>query len=179
MPYYTSCCTITFNGAATCSLRKVGSYPWLVVLMSFLQWGRNLFVAESKNVKTDFVSIAQPSMGPQLVRCGKSCCWRCGRPSQGTLQWGRNLFVAESAGRQVNRQGHDTFNGAATCSLRKVACVILSNLQSLYLQWGRNLFVAESLMAQLQPPMPTYPSMGPQLVRCGKVENQIDNVNAL
>ena len=45
---------------------------------------------------------------------------------QSRLQWGRNLFVAESdytAGRQRFKEA---FNGAATCSLRKV--IALSDL---------------------------------------------------
>ena len=87
-----------------------------------------------------------------------------------TLQWGRNLFVAESVRRQLPpADGPRRFNGAATCSLRKVAvrgrvgvlhrlasmgpqlvrCGKIEatgdSLQNIWLQWGRNLFVAERL----------------------------------
>ena len=89
----------------------------------YLQWGRNLFVAESR-FPTD----------PYCRR--------------GLLQWGRNLFVAESAtpGPRTAPRGR-TFNGAATCSLRKAGGGKLFYFFYLDLQWGRNLFVAESPFA--------------------------------
>ena len=65
-------------------------------------------------------------MGPQLVRCGKRIIMKTIDLRQSRLQWGRNLFVAESdytAGRQRFKEA---FNGAATCSLRKV--IALSDL---------------------------------------------------
>ena len=86
---------------------------------SGLQWGRNLFVAESVYRRPDTTAL-------------------------GYLQWGRNLFVAESHYYRRIRPNLSSFNGAATCSLRKGA---------IYVQ---------------VPEENIQPSMGPQLVRCGK-----------
>ena len=64
-------------------------------LLSALQWGRNLFVAESHADELD-------------------------HDIEEILQWGRNLFVAESESWGGGAQwGAPAFNGAATCSLRK------------------------------------------------------------
>ena len=62
----------SFNGAATCSLRKANAAAAREAALEQLQWGRNLFVAESRFASrrwSPVLSIA--SMGPQLVRCGK------------------------------------------------------------------------------------------------------------
>ena len=112
--------------------------------VQMLQWGRNLFVAESRVLQVPHAEVFLASMGPQLVRCGK---WhslpvyrlnviasmgpqlvRCGKKwaafppdiAAALLQWGRNLFVAE-------REAHAGCRGKVPG-----------------LQWGRNLFVAES-----------------------------------
>ena len=68
------------------------------------------------------------------------------------LQWGRNLFVAESK----------TSSGTATTVD--------------VLQWGRNLFVAERAMRSFDAELVLIPSMGPQLVRCGKYLKDVQNV---
>ena len=159
-----------------------------------LQWGRNLFVAESCTTSRRGRTATRPSMGPQLVRCGKNMT-----PSTWSLtsylQWGRNLFVAESLKQDIEREHSQrtpsmgpqlvrcgksviqstiplelaSFNGAATCSLRKVATTEKPEEHASVLQWGRNLFVAESACSAACPRMLLrQPSMGPQLVRCGK-----------
>ena len=181
-----------FNGAATCSLRKVsidrkhmihqldlqwgrnlfvaespGGGPPNMLTYLFLQWGRNLFVAESATGHAVLPEVFVPSMGPQLVRCGKHPSIgssegshspsmgpqlvRCGKYASQlkwapifVLQWGRNLFVAESRIPESAPR------------------------PPLILQWGRNLFVAESSHADGSVPRSGSPSMGPQLVRCGK-----------
>ena len=83
-------------------------------------------------------------MGPQLVRCGMR---RLGRPDRfagALLQWGRNLFVAECWICQGSiTSAQDSFNGAATCSLRNARPSLRSVRSAVELQWGRNLFVAE------------------------------------
>ena len=85
-----------FNGAATCSLRKGLDEVTGPGAPAMLQWGRNLFVAERSQEVTDMGLDPEASMGPQLVRCGKSQrAWGGGAPDP-PLQWGRNLFVAES-----------------------------------------------------------------------------------
>ena len=142
MSYYVE---YTFNGAATCSLRKVQ------------------YLRQPGPVRD------RPSMGPQLVRCGKcdhvegsnntltfngaaTCSLRKDihhKYGQGDscrrLQWGRNLFVAESyIPVRSPLVPPFSFNGAATCSLRKDAKHI-----------GNQRYA-------------DAPSMGPQLVRCGK-----------
>ena len=111
---------MSFNGAATCSLRKAifSKAPYCIPVN--LQWGRNLFVAESFLHSTLIGFLSQPSMGPQLVRCGKS-------PSS-----------------PVSTIRSPSFNGAATCSLRKVIDGYRDRINAEALQWGRNLFVAES-----------------------------------
>ena len=85
---------ISFNGAATCSLRNGIARVVFGEKGNPLQWGRNLFVAEwaTKGGAKRFVEVA--SMGPQLVRCGM---WHlpCSHDND-----------------------HQRFNGAATCSLR-------------------------------------------------------------
>ena len=108
-----------FNGAATLSLRKLDQEPQAVRDLVALQWGRNFIVAEMSH---------------------RSANW----PTGATLQWGRNFIVAEirniqhqrlrnsvaSMGPQLYRCGNVTrassgrrktqsFNGAATLSLRK------------------------------------------------------------
>ena len=62
----------------------------------FLQWGRNLFVAERHGQRDCKCRHDLPSMGPQLVRCGKREAAAIGTQVHVLLQWGRNLFVAES-----------------------------------------------------------------------------------
>ena len=132
-----------FNGAATCSLRKVTPASFLYTGSANLQWGRNLFVAESRGGYADFDLFCAPSMGPQLVRCGKLLLWQL-LLRGACLQWGRNLFVAESS--------KDT----------------VDSFWIFLLQWGRNLFVAERAGRHHTPRVILRPSMGPQLVRCGK-----------
>ena len=107
-----------------------------------LQWGRNLFVAESRQV-------SNPTALTEL------------------LQWGRNLFVAESHTLQRDRdQGHVSFNGAATCSLRKekkggVFRHVRPSMGPQLVRCGKEAIGDRTLTA-------AGPSMGPQLVRCGK-----------
>ena len=127
--------------------------PWLGMLKQSasekLQWGRNLFVAErcSAGMVPYLPLIA--SMGPQLVRCGKVVSHASKRPAGKTLQWGRNLFVAES--------------GKRPRFLRRPQP----------LQWGRNLFVAERWVEGFGFAALAQASMGPQLVRCGKLNHSL------
>ena len=133
---------MSFNGAATCSLRKAGS-PYHDRRHIGPSMGPQLVRCGKRLPQTGHDRPRLPSMGPQLVRCGKSLL-----PPHSSqfviLQWGRNLFVAERCHiRAGARRKHPTFNGAATCSLRK-ATIIAGNGWKVYvLQWGRNLFVAE------------------------------------
>ena len=60
----------TFNGAATCSLRNVHIQSNSISQLYILQWGRNLFVAECGRRVALQGHQGEPSMGPQLVRCG-------------------------------------------------------------------------------------------------------------
>ncbi len=61
---------------------------------SWLQWGRDLLVAEVTLI----------------------CAWLY---SGSWLQWGRDLLVAEVAPASVNQERVNRFNGAATCWSRK------------------------------------------------------------
>ena len=133
----------SFNGAATCSLRNVCGL-------------------EMKGC-----GPAQPSMGPQHVRCGMC-------PAT-----------------QYDGGWEATFNGAATCSLRNVIHICMQwqtdrppsmgpqhvrcgmhpkcmeYAIQLVLQWGRNMFVAECGRRHRDDTPAPAPSMGPQHVRCG------------
>ena len=67
-------------------------------------------------------------MGPQLVRCGKQLTDGI-EQLMAVLQWGRNLFVAErGASDELPSAIYPTFNGAATCSLRKVCIKIHTSI---------------------------------------------------
>ena len=60
----------------------------------WLQWGRNLIVAEGRRAAGGGPPSPRASMGPQLDSCGRRAV---GVPAAGPvpLQWGRNLIVAE------------------------------------------------------------------------------------
>ena len=134
-----------------------------------LQWGRNLFVAESSNMKKMGMTSQTTFNGAATCSLRKAACMRSAYGAVCTLQWGRNLFVAERAAPPHPRPGlNPTFNGAATCSLRKEVTDYIADNDLEYLQWGRNLFVAESDTNTGASPVRVHPSMGPQLVRCGK-----------
>ena len=138
---------------------------------NMLQWGRNLFVAERRGRPHRQADGGIASMGPQLVRCGKSSSAYTASMQSSQLQWGRNLFVAESPSRGRSRGTLRRFNGAATCSLRKVFERQHDAGAVHVLQWGRNLFVAESRIPRQDGKGGGAASMGPQLVRCGKVRS--------
>ena len=90
-----------------------------------LQWGRNLFVAERRHSLPPEGRQGEASMGPQLVRCGK----HGGRPrpaatphaSMGPqlVRCGKPGYARTSLFRPIS------FNGAATCSLRKDAATAI------------------------------------------------------
>ena len=85
------------------------------------------------------------------------------------LQWGRNLFVAESTGTMDRiAQAFLPFNGAATCSLRKVCVqVAFSDGRSTF-NGAATCSLRKVRIRILPVPEAAVPSMGPQLVRCGK-----------
>ena len=91
-----------FNGAATCSLRNVAEHLGCAGGTVYLQWGRNLFVAECLWGFPLRRALCQPSMGPQLVRCGMMSLPPLAHVPN-VLQWGRNLFVAECGHRAGRR----------------------------------------------------------------------------
>ena len=161
------CMPTPFNGAATCSLRNARAACYWRAPSVILQWGRNLFVAECSQAGSLFWEGVNPSMGPQLVRCGmvtRSFESIAGRgPSMGP-QLVRCGMPTVRSRRAPSRQ---TFNGAATCSLRNAAKMPGSAGRRSLLQWGRNLFVAECYTYDRYAAQQAKPSMGPQLVRCG------------
>ena len=146
--------TTRFNGAATCSLRKGADRFVSTIRNVKLQWGRNLFVAESDLARllVDVAGVA--SMGPQLVRCGKTPGGTVGIGKQPVASMGPQLV---RCGKPLQARQYtvipESFNGAATCSLRK----------------------------DLRQCSPTgrrsVASMGPQLVRCGKAD--IDDAGSM
>ena len=66
----------------------------LGALPSQLQWGRNLTVAEGTISVGGIVPPAWASMGPQLDSCGRQADHKK-HYGGSELQWGRNLTVAE------------------------------------------------------------------------------------
>ena len=64
---------------------------------NWLQWGRDLLVAESNRKVRSDAKIVLASMGPRLVSRGKSSRQAFLGPTPETLQWGRDLLVAESS----------------------------------------------------------------------------------
>ena len=89
---------ISFNGAATLSLRKCAGEDGGLPLSQMLQWGRNFIVAEIYFGIARICQQWRASMGPQLYRCGNLLC------VTGTMSTMKR------------------FNGAATLSLRKSVC---------------------------------------------------------
>ena len=156
-----------FNGAATLSLQKLSIFALYVDFCVWLQWGRNLIVAEMRLGTWRIRSSHTASMGPQLYRCGN--------------------LEKTSLGRSACR----CFNGAATLSLRKSRPCRTQSSSARPLQWGRNFIVAEmssptrmsskstigfNVAATLSLRKSANPgtgesrdgaSMGPQLYRCG------------
>ena len=95
---------------------RIVTWPCLFITR-WLQWGRNLSVAEGATVRA-LRKAAAGFNGAATFRLRKASLvfetWTCFR-----LQWGRNLSVAEgwrgrAAGGRLKR-----FNGAATFRLRK------------------------------------------------------------
>ena len=109
-----------------------------------LQWGRNMFVAESR-------------------------AKRAGARHTLQLQWGRNMFVAERWPLPPQPSPRTCcFNGAATCSLRKAilrcefVTVRSASMGPQHVRCGK---LARSVGLERAP---DHASMGPQHVRCGK-----------
>ena len=119
------------------SAERAGGGAWL-------QWGRNLIVAEGRLGVLGQGQRRLASMGPQLDSCGRRPCWATGRTG-GLLQWGRNLIVAEG-------DIHEAIDAIGA-----------------ELQWGRNLIVAEGKIAAANLGRKASASMGPQLDSCGRL----------
>ena len=137
--------TTCFNGAAIFRSRKVYICTQNRTANNMLQWGRDLSIAESRNLEPP-------------------------RSSQSALQWGRDLSIAErlpvssttstsvtaSMGPRSFDRGKDgcvtpligagkRFNGAAIFRSRKVLREDGVKLRGSGLQWGRDLSIAESV----------------------------------
>ena len=111
---------VSFNGAATFRSRNAAPPCTHYDRHRWLQWGRDLSVAECQS------GFAGPSFQP-LLQWGRDLsvaeCWlrsRQSRNSKHRLQWGRDLSVAEC--------------GSALATIQPA---------SMPLQWGRDLSVAE------------------------------------
>ena len=136
------------------------------LVAQYLQWGRNMIVAEGSETKGPRTRPS-PSMGPQHDSCGRAPVLdllrhvvgpsmgpqhdSCGRylqvlraASQSLLQWGRNMIVAEG------RRSCWSFSGRVP------------------LQWGRNMIVAEGCLGDVAGGPFCFPSMGPQHDSCGR-----------
>ena len=129
------------------SLRASASWSRI---MSSLQWGRNLFVAERPPRHGRGLPVPAASMGPQLVRCGK----------QGDI---RDLVLGffASMGPQLVRCGKPV----ALFSITTSACASMGPQLVRCGKCGRTSSSIPCLWA----------SMGPQLVRCGKFSASWEN----
>ena len=110
---------------------------------AWLQWGRDLSVAEG-----DTYDTCTPSARPLQWGRDLSVAEGCGRALTGArpllLQWGRDLSVAEGALMSVLiLNSFQCFNGAATFRSRKGGGGGGGGAQERALQWGRDLSVAE------------------------------------
>ena len=90
------CLSFSFNGAATCSLRKVSNGILDIQTDIHLQWGRNLFVAERGYWTTCPDSVPLLQWGRNLFVAESAGYYTLTVTESASLQWGRNLFVAES-----------------------------------------------------------------------------------
>ena len=133
----------SFNGAATLSLRKSAEIWWRYGMLNLLQWGRNFIVAEISSEH----------------KCKNLFC---------LLQWGRNFIVAEiagcvcrvcqvrlaSMGPQLYRCGniissshsaisHFSLQWGRNFIVAEIGLIPLILRQTTMLQWGRNFIVAE------------------------------------
>ena len=111
--------------------------PWL-------QWGRNLSVAEG---------AARATMA---------------RREAEALQWGRNLSVAEGNEVTANIVNANLLQWGRNLSVAEGSPTIWLAPYDYPLQWGRNLSVAEGEPAAAPPPLPPRASMGPQPFGCGR-----------
>ena len=136
--------SIRFNGAATLSLRKRTIANYTRYRYSLLQWGRNFIVAETQGEIGYRAQADYASMGPQLYRCGN-------------MEHGSVILVnmPASMGPQLYRCGNDAItrynigdpNGlqwGRNFIVAETGRPIVSGETAITLQWGRNFIVAET-----------------------------------
>ena len=110
-----------------------------------LQWGRNLSVAEGGDLHATAPDRTLLQWGRNLSVAEGGCSCRHSRPHP-ALQWGRNLSVAEG-----------------------VRLPVGGRMALVPLQWGRNLSVAEGRLSAGHPPPPRGRFNGAATFRLRKV----------
>ena len=153
-----------FNGAAIFRSRKGQELENYLEKARWLQWGRDLSIAESRVEGYDDPSLARASMGPRSFDRGKQRASGRFKPLQATGFNGAAIFRS----RKESRLEGATliwwrFNGAAIFRSRK-AILTTRNAQSRYsLQWGRDLSIAERAVDPNQMVSPTLLQWGRDL----------------
>ena len=107
----------------------------------WLQWGRNLIVAEGQTQLRVSTSQASLQWGRNLIVA--EGCQVTAEVFQGrALQWGRNLIVAEGEIRRAAELADSASMGPQLDSCGRADHCFSSRMRA-QLQWGRNLIVAE------------------------------------
>ncbi len=157
-----------FNGAATFQSRRPGDTTYqhrpeeasmgprpfsrgdLVVqlkdgaFVGWLQWGRDLSVAETRHSGTAAASTY-------------------------TLQWGRDLSVAETSSKSSSGSGSSSLQWGRDLSVAETSTRHAGGHRAAELQWGRDLSVAETLPPSAGAPGVSPASMGPRPFSRGDV----------
>src|SRR5579875_1170609 len=95
---------------------------WWKIIAIFLQWGRDLSIAEIVLTQAIRQSKALVFNGAAISRSRKWSLPSCWPSSSCGLQWGRDLSIAEmSRSRITNGNIVQVFNGAAISRSRKLA----------------------------------------------------------
>ena len=161
----------SFNGAATCSLRNAVQRDGNAHGCDFLQWGRNMFVAECELAVELKYLETDPSMGPQHVRCGMPSLRPACRPSLTPFNGAATCSLRNARRTATCDRRRCPFNGAATCSLRNdrpprdAARVVPPSMGPQHVRCGMQ-------HDDHRPRGEHPPSMGPQHVRCGMLPSR-------
>ena len=133
---------------------------------SWLQWGRNMIVAEGIQ-PCKCLAVMGASMGPQHDSCGRlSAMVTCGGGSG--LQWGRNMIVAEGTYTKEAQKWAAALQWGRNMIVAEGDKKLLDEAIEKLLQWGRNMIVAEGSRGQTLGLYSAFASMGPQHDSCGR-----------
>ena len=163
--------SLSFNGAATLSLRKYRFRELREPNTSMLQWGRNFIVAE---IRLRSLAAAAPhtaSMGPQLYRCGNVASLQDTLSDLQRFNGAATLSLRKCWIRSLDgTRWEASFNGAATLSLRKYDIAAGRSYAPTSFNGAATLSLRKFGQTANQVRNLRYASMGPQLYRCGNTD---------